>query len=82
MAVSTLGIQYNYYYSYPNSNRVERDALEVEKTSQGPELVLGIEYSYFKIPVSAFMEVTLFKEVNSPHPWTRFQGGVGLRYVF
>ena len=48
----------------------------------GPEAGIGIEYSYFNIPVSAFMEVNAMMDiVNQPY-YTHFQFGIGLRYVF
>lgn len=78
----TLGIQYDYYYLYPNSNERGKEVLTQERLSQGPEIVGGIEYSYFKIPVAAFIEVTMYRDVIYQSGWTRFQGGVGLRYIF
>jgi len=76
-----LGIEYVYYYNYPNSNKIVKDTLQKNKTYQGPELILGIEYSYFQIPVSAFMEITAFRDITFTS-WSRIQGGIGLRYVF
>lgn len=78
----SLGITYDYYYYYPNSNQRERGKINRERLSQGPEIVWGIEYSYFKIPVSAFLEFTVFDDLLSDVPWYRFQGGIGIRYVF
>ena len=52
------------------------------RSTMGPEVVLGVEYAYFNIPVSAFMEVEYFVDVQADPGWHRFQGGVGLRYVF
>jgi len=48
----------------------------------GPEAGLGIEYSYFNLPMSAFMEVNLFYDVVNPPTFVKFQFGIGLRYVF
>lgn len=76
-----LGIEYVYYYNYPNSNKIGKDTLQKNKIYQGPELILGIEYSYFQIPVSAFMEITAFRDITFTS-WNRLQGGIGLRYVF
>ena len=76
-----LGIEYVYYYGYPNSNEIGKDTFQKNKTYQGPELILGIEYSYFQIPVSAFMEITAFRDITFTS-WSRLQGGIGLRYVF
>lgn len=48
----------------------------------GPEVGVGLEYAYFDIPISAFMEVTwMYDIVNQPN-FLKFQGGIGLRYVF
>lgn len=48
----------------------------------GPTMVLGFEYSYFSLPVSAFIEIELFTDALLDPGYQRFQGGVGLRYVF
>jgi hypothetical protein len=50
--------------------------------TQGIEGVLGIEYSYFKLPISAFMELEYYVDVMKDPGWRKVQGGVGLRYVF
>lgn len=52
------------------------------KTTHGPVVTLGLEYAYFKLPVSAFIETTLFTDISANPGWNRFQGGVGIRYVF
>ena len=48
----------------------------------GPVGLLGFEYSYFSLPLSAFIEVEWFTDVLLDPGYQRFQGGVGLRYVF
>ncbi len=48
----------------------------------GPTAILGFEYSYFSLPISAFIEVEWFTDVLLDPGYQRFQGGVGLRYVF
>jgi hypothetical protein len=48
----------------------------------GPQVAVGIEYSYFSIPISAFMELEYFTDIQADPGWTRLEGGVGLRYVF
>lgn len=50
--------------------------------TMGAEFVIGIEYSYLRIPLSAFMEVEYFTDVHADPGWQRFEGGVGLRYIF
>lgn len=52
------------------------------RMTMGPQLVLGIEYADFGIPVSAFMEAEYFIDVKADPGWQRFEGGVGLRYIF
>jgi hypothetical protein len=48
----------------------------------GPEVGIGIEYSYFNLPMSAFVEIDwMYDMINQP-TFIRFQGGIGLRYVF
>lgn len=53
-----------------------------QRFTYGPVGVLGFEYAYFSIPISAFIEVEWFYDVALDPGYTRFQGGVGLRYVF
>lgn len=48
----------------------------------GPTGILGFEYSYFSLPLSAFIEIEWFTDVLLDPGYQRFQGGVGLRYVF
>lgn len=48
----------------------------------GPSAIVGFEYSYFSLPLSAFIEVEWFADALLDPGYNRFQGGVGLRYVF
>jgi len=48
----------------------------------GPVFLVGFEYSYFSLPLSAFIEVELYTDALIDPGYQRFQGGVGLRYVF
>jgi len=48
----------------------------------GPEVGIGLEYAYFDIPVSAFMEVTWMYDLVHQPGFIKFQGGIGMRYVF
>lgn len=78
--VRSLRIQYDYF--------AEEDGLpknfqqEYERLTQGAQGVFGIEYSYFKLPISAFMELEYYYDVVKDPGYTKIQGGVGLRYVF
>lgn len=48
----------------------------------GPVVLVGFEYSYFSLPISAFIEIELYTDALIDPGYHRFQGGVGLRYVF
>jgi hypothetical protein len=50
--------------------------------TMGPVAVVGFEYSYFTLPISAFIEVEWFTDALLDPGYQRFQGGVGLRYIF
>jgi hypothetical protein len=74
-------IQFDYLYDRGN-NLNEFGRFQRSRSTMGPQIVLGIEYAYFKIPISAFMELEHFTDVQADPGWQRFQGGVGLRYIF
>jgi len=84
--VKSTKLQYSFTYdsspSVGSGVRNEIDRMERSRFTQGPEVVLGIEYSYFQIPISAFMEVEYFQDVVADPGWKKFEGGVGLRYIF
>ena len=63
-----------------NENQI--DKLTVDDFTMGPVVTTGIDYAYFELPVTAFMEVGLFSDVLNDPGWLRFQGGVGIRYIF
>jgi len=49
----------------------------------GPEAGIGIEYSYFDLPLSAFVEAIWMYDMTHPEPMEiNFQAGIGLRYIF
>lgn len=78
-------LKYDYLYTQdPNNPFSEtRSGTLVEKRfTYGPVGVLGFEYSYFSIPASAFIEIAWFTDVLVDPGYSRFQGGIGLRYVF
>jgi hypothetical protein len=54
----------------------------VKRFTYGPVAVVGFEYSYFSLPLSAFIEVEGFMDALLDPGYKRFQGGVGLRYIF
>lgn len=48
----------------------------------GPEIGLGIEYSYFDLPIAAFFELNGMYNIMTSPEFFKLQGGVGLRYIF
>lgn len=74
-------LRYSYLY---NSPTVENSpgVFSRNRLTMGPQLVLGLEYAYFKVPVSAFLEMEYYRDVQADPGWHRFEGGVGLRYIF
>ncbi len=48
----------------------------------GPEAHFGLEYSYFDLPMSAFLETNVFYDIKLEPSFVKFQFGIGLRYVF
>jgi hypothetical protein len=50
--------------------------------TMGPVAIVGFEYSYFTLPISAFIEVEWFTDALLDPGYQRFQGGVGIRYIF
>lgn len=78
-------LEYTYQYAQDPLNEGTNDpfgSLNRLLLTMGPQVSLGIEYAYFKIPVAAFMEGEYFTDVQADPGWSRFQGGVGLRYIF
>jgi len=78
-------LDYDYLYETdPLLGEVENmpGRISVSRFTMGPQGVVGIEYSYFQLPISAFMELEYFVDVYKDPGWTRTQGGVGLRYIF
>jgi hypothetical protein len=54
----------------------------VNRFTYGPVVLAGFEYSYFTLPISAFIEIEWFTDALLDPGYNRFQGGVGLRYIF
>lgn len=48
----------------------------------GPEVHFGLEYSYFDLPMSAFLEGNVFYDITNEPTFIKFQFGIGMRYVF
>jgi hypothetical protein len=79
-------IQYDYFYNRttPNGGELVNEfrITNRKRFTMGPQVVVGIEYAYFQLPISAFMEVEFFTDIQADPGWQRFEGGVGLRYIF
>ena len=74
-------LRYDYLYEDgPFENKFGK--FTESRFTYGPVVVAGLEYSYFSLPISAFIEVEWFTDVLLDPGYQRFQGGVGLRYVF
>jgi hypothetical protein len=78
----------NFEYLYENGDQANPTyeakigSISENRFTFGPVALLGFEYSYFTLPISAFIEVEMFTDVYIDPGHQRFQGGVGLRYVF
>jgi hypothetical protein len=74
-------IEYSYFYEI-GFDETESGKFRSNKSTHGPVVAAGLEYAYFSLPVSAFIELSMFYDVAADPGWTRFQGGVGIRYIF
>ncbi len=83
-----LGWQWrNTTLKYEFIREIDRFESKFERFSQnrftyGPVVLVGFEYSYFTLPISAFIEIEMFTDALIDPGYQRFQGGVGLRYIF
>jgi hypothetical protein len=77
-------LRYDFFYNNDSPDGLENSLRHFERNrfTMGPQIVVGIEYAYFQIPVSAFMELEYFTDIQADPGWQRFEGGVGLRYIF
>jgi hypothetical protein len=77
-------LRYNYIYeSGSDANQKSHvGRFDRNRLTMGPQIAAGLEYAYFEIPVCAFIEVEYFTDIQGDPGWTRFEGGVGLRYIF
>ena len=76
-------LQYDYTYTTGDFRGLDEfGRFERNRFTMGPQAVMGIEYAYFSIPISAFMELEYFSDVMADPGWYRLEGGVGLRYIF
>lgn len=82
--IKITDLEYKYVYSSDNNNGNfnELGTFTRKRNTFGPQVSIGIEYSYFQIPISAFMEIEMFHDVSLDPGWRRVEGGAGLRYIF
>jgi hypothetical protein len=74
-------LRYDYLYTNgPFENKLGKFA--ETRVTYGVTLLTGLEYSYFSIPISAFIEVEWYTDAILDPGYQRFQGGLGLRYIF
>jgi hypothetical protein len=81
----TTHLRYDYLYDNGNLNPSQPATFgqfNRRRFTMGPQVLAGIEYAYFQIPISAFMEVEYFTDILVDPGWKRFEGGIGLRYIF
>ena len=72
---------YNFQYQWPNDTAWHYTTGEkVIDIDMGLDAVTGLEYSPAKIPISLFIDMTLFMEAEDDPFIFWLQGGVGLRY--
>lgn len=74
-------LEYDYLYE---DGLFEADLGKFQRSrfTYGPSAIVGFEYSYFSLPLSAFIEIEWFTDALLDPGYNRFQGGVGLRYIF
>lgn len=76
-----LNIRYDYLLNDGIlDNKIEFTT--VNRFTYGVQGTVGIEYSYFKMPISAFMELETYVDLLKDPGFYKIQGGVGLRYIF
>ncbi len=80
---TSLTYDYNYNAELDNGELVSKFGKFTERRfTYGPVVILGFEYSYFSLPISAFVEIEGYLDALIDPGYKRFQGGMGLRYVF
>lgn len=72
----------SYDYTYEGYGNSKFGKTVEERFTYGLTTVVGFEYSYFSLPISAFIEMESYFDMKIDPGYQRYQGGVGLRYVF
>ncbi|MCE2734507.1 MAG: hypothetical protein O9302_04660 [Cyclobacteriaceae bacterium] len=79
----TTKVDYDFNFNNgPNPEDGEFARVTNSRSTQGIQAVVGIEYAYFQLPISAFMEMEYYVDVMLDPGQNFLQGGIGLRYVF
>ncbi len=79
--VRSLSLTYNYFINDgPLENKIE--VIDAKRFTYGIQGTIGIEYSYFRLPVAAFIELDVYNDLLKDPGYRRVQGGVGIRYIF
>jgi hypothetical protein len=79
----TTNLEYDYTFDNGlNNTPYNFGRFSRNRSTMGPQAVIGIEYAYFQLPISAFMELEYFSDIQADQGWNRIEGGVGLRFVF
>lgn len=73
-------LQYDYLFTDPLNDKIGR--FNRSRFTQGVSGVIGVEYSYFSLPIAAFIEVEMYNDLSADPGWRHTQGGIGIRYVF
>jgi len=64
----------------PNNAKNGKDPITMSFKPMGPIGTFGLEYAYFSLPITIFLDGSLFYDTQED--WRRIQGGIGIRYVF
>jgi hypothetical protein len=72
----------DYTYQYNNTSAETFGTFSRRRLTMGPQMIAGFEYGDFEIPVAAFLEIEYYKDLQIDPGIHRFEGGVGLRYIF
>lgn len=77
-------IKYDYSYTQGITSITDSKFGQFTKNrfTYGSVIILGFEYSYFTLPISAFIEVEWYTDTFLDPGYQRFQGGVGIRYIW
>lgn len=83
--VMTIDYLYRYRVYHGTQNNDYHWEKRWEKASEldfGVDATIGLNYNFQKLPLSVFVDLTLFTELYDHFLWFRGQGGPGIRYNF